>query len=576
MDTLESVIVLQERQKEFVENTVAALIAGNSTLGVAPTGAGKTICLSAVVGALTHCTSGLKTCVLAHREELICQNLAKFKLVNPHISTSIYNAEIKSWDGQVTFAMVQTLVKEANLKTMPPIDLLVIDEAHHATSQTYQTIIKRAKELNPLVKIFGVTATPNRGDKNGLGKVFDNCGDQITIQESIDSGRLVRPITFIIDLGDTREKLQALKIRNGGDYNEQEVASILNTIPLNSAVVKHWQEKAGDRKTVVFCSTLEHARNVTTAFNEANVNAVTVMGECSSQQRKLILESITSGEVQVIVNVAILTEGWDYPPISCVVLLRQSSCKSTMIQMIGRGLRSIDPSIYPDVKKEDCIVLDFGISSIIHGSLEQSVDLSPKDKGYKLCINCKKEIPKNSTECPLCGCDLAKQEREAQEKENNKNLRVIENFKMKEIDLLDRSKFSWTVLELDYPGQEAMIASGFYSWACVLRQADDAWVFVGSSTDRGAKSNRQVSTEIVYCRNKAEAMEAANNFLYRFEDVDTAKKSTSWRAMSASENQLKWLPEKYKTDALPTKGDASNYLTFIFNAETKLKELGFI
>jgi DNA repair protein RadD len=566
-------MLLRERQKEFVERNIAALIDSGSTLGVAPTGAGKTICLSAVVGELTRSTASFKTCVLAHRDELTYQNLAKFSLINPHVRTSLYNAEVKSWEGQVTFAMVQTLAKENNLKTMPQLDLIVIDEAHHATAKTYQAILDHAKKLNPLVKIFGVTATPNRGDKSGLGRIFDNCGDQIKIWELIASGHLVRPKTFIIDLGNTQEKLQALRVRaSSGDYSEQEVAGILDTIPLNSEVVKHWQEKASNRKTVVFCSSIEHAKNITNAFNEAGIKAVLVTGECSLSQRKRILDAVTSGEAQVIVNVAILTEGWDFPPISCVVLLRQSSYKSTMIQMIGRGLRTIDPAIYPNIEKKDCIVLDFGISSIIHGNLEQSVDLTLKPEGYKLCTSCKKKIPKSSVECPLCGCDLLKQESEASEKESEA-LQVIANFKMKEIDLLERSGFSWTVLELE---QEAMIASGFNSWCCILKQNDNSWSTIGGSTRKGEESNRQVPSKVVYSGNKAGAIEAGNDFLYRFEDEEAARKTASWRGMDATENQLKWLPKKYKASDQLTKGDASNYLTFIFNAQPKLRELGFV
>lgn len=204
--------LLRERQKEFVDKSVTALMEYGNTLSVAPTGAGKSICLSAVIGELNKHTTNLKACVLAHRDELTYQNATKFATVNPHISTSLYNACAKSWDGQVTFAMVQTLARKNNLRTMPPVDLIVIDEAHHITAQTYQDILDHAKKTNPNVKIFGVTATPNRSDKSNLGKVFNNCGDQIKIGELITSGHLVKPRTFIVDLGNTQEKLRALRI----------------------------------------------------------------------------------------------------------------------------------------------------------------------------------------------------------------------------------------------------------------------------------------------------------------------------------------------------------------------------
>ena len=128
---------------------------------------------------------------------------------------------------------------------------------------------------------------------------------------SISSGHLVRPRTFVIDLGDTREKLQALKLRTNNEYDDSEVASILDSTPLNSEVVRHWQDKAGNRKTVVFCSTIEHARHVTTAFKDHGIKAALVTSECSVSEREKILAAVTIGEIQVLINVAILTEGWE-------------------------------------------------------------------------------------------------------------------------------------------------------------------------------------------------------------------------------------------------------------------------
>ena len=563
-------MLLRERQKEFVDKSVAALMEHSNTLSVAPTGGGKSICLSAVIGELNKHTANFKACVLGHRDELTYQNAAKFSLVNPHISTGLYNASAKSWDGQVTFAMVQTLARENNLQTMPFTDLVVIDEAHHVTAKTYKDILDHAKKINPKVKIFGVTATPSRGDKSSLGKVFNNCGDQIKIGELIASGHLVRPRTFIVDLGNTQEKLQALRVNASGDYSEQEVANILDTIPLNSEVVKHWREKAGDRKTVVFCSSVEHAKNVTNAFTLEGIPTVLVTGECSSEQRERVLKAIVTGEAQVIVNVSILTEGWDFPPISCVVLLRQSSYKSTMIQMIGRGLRIIDPQAYPNIEKKDCIVLDFGISSILHGNLEQSVNLNSREEGYKLCQGCKNKIPKSATECPVCGSDLSK-DSETKEKIAHAQ-KVIENFTMSEIDLLERPQFCWTNLEVE---NEAMLAAGFNSWCCVFKR-DSTWLAIGGATKRANNIGYDIQTNVLYEGGKEEAIATANDFLYRFEDEDTARKTAGWRNLSASENQLKWLPDKYKHDCSLNKGDASNYLAFMFNAQPKLRELGFV
>ncbi|MFN7304987.1 MAG: DEAD/DEAH box helicase, partial [Acetobacteraceae bacterium] len=141
-------MMLRPRQKLFVERSLAALNKHGNTLGIAPTGAGKTIMLSAAVG--EHLAGrGSKAAVLAHRDELTAQNHAKFRRVNPGMTTSVVDAGVKSWAGQVTFAMVPTLTRAANLDAMPRLDLLVIDEAHHAIAQSYRRIIDRARDQNP-------------------------------------------------------------------------------------------------------------------------------------------------------------------------------------------------------------------------------------------------------------------------------------------------------------------------------------------------------------------------------------------------------------------------------------------
>jgi len=145
---------LRPRQKTFVERSVAALASRGNTLGVAPTGAGKTIMLSAVTGEMI--ADGAKACVLAHRDELTAQNRAKFQRVVPGVATSVIDATEKSWGGQVAFAMVPTLARTSNLADMPRLDLLVVDEAHHAVADSYRRIIDRVREANPDARIFGV------------------------------------------------------------------------------------------------------------------------------------------------------------------------------------------------------------------------------------------------------------------------------------------------------------------------------------------------------------------------------------------------------------------------------------
>ncbi|MFN3644406.1 MAG: DEAD/DEAH box helicase [Gemmobacter sp.] len=536
-------MLLRPRQKLFVERSLAALSARDNTLGVAPTGAGKTIMLSAVTGRMTG--DGAKACVLAHRDELTSQNRAKFARVNPGTETSVLDATTKSWKGQVTFAMAPTLSRAANLRAMPKLDLLVIDEAHHAVAESYRRIIDRVRDANPEARIFGVTATPNRGDRKGLREVFDNVADQVRLGELIASGHLVPPRTFVIDVG-VQEQLRAVR-KTADDYDMGAVAAIMNRAPITEEVVRHWEEKAGNRQTVVFCSTVAHAMDVATAFNAAGNPAAVVLGDMGSAERKMVLEAYASGEIQVVVNVAVLTEGWDHPPTSCVVLLRPSSCKSTMIQMVGRGLRTVDPAEHPGVVKTDCIVLDFGISSLTHGTLEQDVDLdgrdpTPCDAPTKTCPECEAEIPLASRQCPICGHEFLRD-----------GAPPLESVVLSEIDLLKRSSFAWEDL---FDDESALMASGFNAWGGVFF-LEGRWHAVG-----GAKNER---TRLLGVGERTVCLAQADDWLNAHESDESAFKSKRWLTQTPTEKQLQYLSPEQRQDYGLTRYRASALITFQFN-----------
>ena len=549
-------MMLRPRQKLFVERSLAALDAHRNTLGVAPTAAGKTIMLSAVAGELVRDTNA-KACVLAHRDELTEQNQTRFARINPAITTSVLDANTKSWDGQVTFAMAPTLSRAANLDAMPALDLLVIDEAHHAIAESYRRIIDCTLQRNPSARIFGVTATPNRGDKKGLRDVFNNVADQIRIAELIASGHLVMPRTFVIDVG-VQDALKKVR-RVASDFDMGAVDAIMNKSPVTDAVIANWKEKAGNRQTVVFCSTVDHARNVAAAFNAEGVSAALVHGEMGDANRKATLAAYDRGEIQVITNVAVLTEGWDHPPTSCVVLMRPSSYKSTMIQMVGRGLRTVNPEEYPGVVKSDCIILDFGTSSLIHGSLEQEVDLNGHqvsgEAPTKECPECTATVPAAVMECPLCGHVW---ERECEDRSSD----VLSHFVMTEIDLLARSSFEWVDLHGD---GAALVANGFTAWAGVFF-LNGRWYGIGGTQGKPARL-LGVGEEMV-------CLAAADDWLNTNESNESAHKTKVWLRQPATERQLAWLPPECRMDFSLTRYRASALLTFRFNRE-RIRNLVF-
>ena len=539
-------MILRPRQALLVQRTLAALGEHGNTLAVAPTGSGKTIMLSAVAGSLLA-EPDAKACILAHRTELTGQNRSKFERVNPGLKTSVFDANEKSWDGNATFAMVQTLSRKTNLDQLPTLDLLVIDEAHHAASPSYREVIDQVLVKNPKAAICGLTATPNRGDGKGLREVFSNVADQITLGEMIASGHLVPPRTYVIDVG-TQEALRKVR-RTAIDFDMNEVANILNKTLVTESVINNWKAKARDRKTIVFCSTVEHATDVCSAFNRAGIESVLIHGELSDDERKERLAAYENGSTQVVVNVAVLTEGYDYTPTSCVVLLRPSSYKSTFIQMVGRGLRTVDPQEFPGLVKTDCIVLDFGTASLMHGALEQEVNLDGHDNlgdaPTKECPECDATVPMAVMECPLCG--------HVWEEQDNPSRGVLDHFVMSEIDLLSRSNFRWCDL---FGSDDALMATGFNAWGGIFF-LNGRWHAVG-----GAKGH---TTQLLAVGERTVCMAKADDWLNEHESEDSAHKTRRWLNESPTPKQLQYLPPELRADFGLTRYQASALLSFRFN-----------
>ena len=500
-------MILRPYQEIAVDDASTALDKHKNTIVVAPTGAGKTIMLSALVG--KRFKVGNKVLVLQHRDELVRQNKTKFSRVNPNITTSIVDGSEKDWTGSTIFSMVQTLSRENNLNNINHFDLVVVDESHHAVADTYMRIIDKVRQANESVEIVGFTATPNRGDKKGLRKVFTNCSHQIEISTLIREGFLVPPKTYVVDVG-VQKDLENVR-KTVTDFDMSEVEKIMNKRAINEKIVEEWQDKAGERKTVIFCSTIVHAQDVCDEFRRKNIRTEIVTGDTPSEQRKQILHDLEHGDVQVVVNVAVLTEGFDAPPISCIVLTRPCSYKSTMVQMIGRGLRTVNQEDYPGLIKKDCIVLDFGTSVLTHGSLDEGVDLDGAQANnsgatpLKVCPDCQSEIPLSSRECPICGYEFGTQDKE-----------VLDEFTMTEVDLIDRSPFRWLDV---FENKRCMMASGFNGFGLVAHLDDLSIALVRRNKGR---------LRVVSVGTKEQAIASADDFLRGIEDSDGAKKGKRW------------------------------------------------
>jgi len=544
-------MILRPYQEVAISDALNALDTHKNTIVVAPTGAGKTIMLSALIGKRHQ--EGKRILVLQHRDELVAQNREKFLKVNPNISTSIVNGTIKKWDGDTIFSMVQTLSRENNLRHRPKFDMVVVDESHHAAADTYMRIIEAVKEDNEHAEIVGFTATPNRGDGKGLRSVFTNCSHQIELATLIREGFLVPPKAYVVDVGVT-EALEGVT-RRGNDFDMDEVARIMNKRVINERVVNEWQDRAGDRKTVVFCSTINHAQDLLDMFIEHDINAEMVIGDTPKPEREQILHDLEFGDVQVVVNVAVLTEGFDAPPVSCVVLTRPCSFKSTMVQMIGRGLRILDPEIYPDQIKKDCIVLDFGSSILTHGALDEAANLDgkPKDPNgeapEKQCPECGFINPLNVRMCVECGYEFQSQDTEE-----------LVDFTLTEYDLMELSPFLWMDI---FGNGSCLMAMGFNGFGVVGTVGDTSIGLVKAQNGRKVRS--------VAIGGKVQAMSAADDFMREIEDSNGANKSKRWLNERATDKQREALRrggvQVSAMDFSWTKYKAACWLNYLWNKE---------
>ncbi|KAB8121690.1 DEAD/DEAH box helicase ['Cynodon dactylon' phytoplasma] len=308
---------------------------------VAPTGVGKTIIFTALLEYFFRTNQVKKICVLCHRDEINVQNKKRFEEINPYITTGLFDGKHKDWDKQAIFAMFQTLGLDKNLLNLDAIDMLIVDEAHRASASLYQNIINYFKMKNDNFKLLGFTATPERGDGINLLDTFDNVADEITIDEAIKEGYLIEPEEEIIILEDKniQEKMAKLKYKNG-EYDMDQAEEIVNNLLLNNRVFDKWKEYAKDRQTIIFCTNLKHVNSVTEHFKKNNIKTESISEKTTFYQRKEILNDFKIGKIQILINCNILTEGFDEPSVSCIMILRPVRFRTTFYQIIGRGLRN--------------------------------------------------------------------------------------------------------------------------------------------------------------------------------------------------------------------------------------------
>jgi len=516
-------MIPRDYQRAAVAAARAKTTAHGNTLIALPVGAGKTAVAGFYISEEAAAHRDSRFLVLQHTDELIEQNRATIGTV-AGLPASVVKAERDDWSGQVVFGSVQTLARAGRRARMAPVSHLVIDECHRAAAESYQAIIEAARAANPDVKLLGLSATPERGDGRSLRRTFSNIAFHLPISALIAQGILVPPRTFTLDVGVSDDLDQVGSA--AGDFDMDAAAKVLNRAVVNEAVVEHWRERAPDRRTIAFCATVAHAEAVAAAFRAAGISADTVTGEMPTKERAALLARFDRGEVQVITNCMVLTEGFDSQPVGCIAILRPMLHRGTFVQAIGRGLRKVDPERFPGVVKTDCIVLDFAGAAQRHGSIEHDGTLAedeeppPGQSPYKTCPGCDAEVPLGTMVCAFCGHVWKRKLRE-------KN--PLQCFGLTEIDLLDRSPFRWWDMHGD---GHAMIASGFDAWAGVFFDGEH-WHAVGKL--------RQGRLRHLSLGDRAQVLAGADDFLREAETGIAASKSRMWLNHPASPRQRELL-----------------------------------
>ena len=571
-------MILRPYQEEAIDATEKALNHHGNTLVVAPTGSGKTIMMASTIDKLKRSHSG-KTVVIQHRLKLVEQNACKFMQMNgDRYSVGVLTGAIREADAEVIFATVQTL--EKNLELVGEVSHFIVDEAHHAAADSYFKCIKHLKELNNNMVVLGYTATAERSDGKGIGDVFSNVAYRVEIDLLIELGYLVPPDSYIIDIGVDKEVAEVTaQINTLSDAARDERLTEIYK-PHLGRIVKEWENKARERHTVVFCTTIEQAESLVCEFRLKDHDARVIHSHMKQIEVQETTKAFDAGKFHVLVNVAILTEGYDCPPVDCIMLVRGCSSQSTMTQMLGRGLRIIEPDQYEWSNKTDCMILDFGDSIRVHGTLRCDVNLKEirkkrhSDNPFSIiCPHCNKLIivEIETSDCPECGetviqaieDELSKETEGKSEHGSGRNKLILKDWKMTAAKLTGYSPFAWVDLtehELLGLNHQVFVATGFNAHVTIIKNKDKC-VAVGKCEGSRHKVIGYGREKVVFAQ--------ANNFMSNNETNTSSRKSANWMRRPISVKQLNALKKagwKYDHNSGMNRYKASCLMSYLFNS----------
>ena len=371
-------IKLFDYQEDMKERIEKALRLHRSVMAQMPTGTGKTYLLTAVIDSFVSNNPKEKVWIVAHRRELVSQIDETVRKFHSHSASNT-----SSLLSSVKAMSIQWLMRHYDEIEEEP-GMIVIDEAHHALAKTYKEMWERF----PKAKFLGLTATPCRLNGKGFTDLFDVLVQSWGVPEFISKGRLATyDFVSIKSDGVTQRLIDSLQKRGAdGDYQNKEMDMLLNKKPSIERLYRSLEEYGKDRKGIVYAINISHAQKITKLYQEHGVKAIAIDSKTPAAERQQDIEAFKKGDIQVLVNVDIFSEGFDCPDVEFVQLARPTLSLAKYLQMVGRGLRVAKG-------KKNCVIIDNVGLYRVFGLPSQVWNWNAMFEG-KLKVGKKKETPK--------------------------------------------------------------------------------------------------------------------------------------------------------------------------------------
>ena len=372
-------IKLYDYQEDMKGRIEGELRLHRSVMAQMPTGTGKTYLLTAVIDSFVSNNPMEKVWIVAHRRELVSQideTVRKFQSYSASNTSSLLSS--------VKAMSIQGLMRHyAEIEEEP--GMIVIDEAHHALAKTYKEMWERF----PKAKFLGLTATPCRLNGKGFTDLFDVLVQSWSVPEFISKGRLATyDFVSIKSDGMTQRLIDSLQKRGAdGDYQNKEMDMLLNKKPSIERLYQSLEEFGKDRKGIVYAINISHAQKITKLYQEHGVKAIAIDSKTPAAERQQDIEAFKKGDIQVLVNVDIFSEGFDCPDVEFVQLARPTLSLAKYLQMVGRGLRVAKG-------KKNCVIIDNVGLYRVFGLPSQVWNWNAMFEG-KLKVGKRKEAPKD-------------------------------------------------------------------------------------------------------------------------------------------------------------------------------------